>query len=84
MSIESNKTDFEKALRAMEDAVSNWKCYVHPDFVDEFECVIDEYNIHFLPDIEELISTNAKLIDINAELEEKLNEFTEVMDCDKE
>jgi len=65
MSYEQNKADFEKALGKMKDSLdlltdSN---VIQPKVLVAFESVIEEYEIHFKSDIEELKNECDKLTD---------------------
>jgi len=94
MSIEQNKKDFESALRTVKEEMSSLEKVLSLSLFEMIEHMIDEYDTHFVDDIETLISDNecleedltiaeqqvAELLEEVAALEEETAELEERME----
>ncbi len=63
MSLESNKRDFEKALEEMKVAIEALDHCVDDVIMDTLKSVVDEYEIHYSSDIQELMDSNEEMKD---------------------
>ncbi len=63
MSLENNKRDFEKALEEMKEAIEALDHCVDEGIMNTLKSVIDEYEIHYSSDIQELMGSNEEMKD---------------------
>ena len=78
MSIETNKEDFEGAMRLVEEVVEDQLNGILGDeIMEKFQNVISEYRDHFQSDIDEMISDNDHLDDEVDELKSKVETLDE-------
>lgn len=68
MSIESNKVDFELALESMKETLELLDHSTDCALMDTLKSVVEEYENHYSPDIQELI-------DENLNMEDKLEQY---------
>ena len=74
MSIDSNKSDFEKALSEMSDTIEKLDWCVDEDLMNTLKDVVNEYDNHYKSDIEELMG---KVESLDSELEEMRENTTD-------
>lgn len=60
MSLESNRKDFEMALEEMKETIELLKPCVEESLIATIERVVDEYEGHYVDDIQELIDANGE------------------------
>ncbi len=63
MSLESNRRDFEKALEEMKEAIEALDHCVDEGIMNTLKSVIDEYEIHYSSNIQEMMDSNEEMKD---------------------
>ncbi len=63
MTLESNKRDFEKALEEMKVAIEALDHCVDDVIMDTLKSVVDEYEIHYSSNIQEMMNSNEEMKD---------------------
>ncbi len=63
MSLENNKRDFEKALEEMKEAIEALAHCVDEGIMNTLKSVVDEYELHYSSDIQELMDSNEEMKD---------------------
>ena len=63
MSIDVNKKDFETALGEMKNYIEDLGNVLDQDIMNTLNTVVAEYEVHLMPDIQELIDDNERMKD---------------------
>ena len=83
MSLENNKTDFEKALSEMKDVIELLDHCVDDGIMETLKGVVNEYETHYQSDIEELID-HCNAMEENQATEQTVSGHVEpVVSCDE-